>query len=74
MVKDPAGFDAGSNFHAFVLNNPIFFVEPTGLQQVGTLPPDPRANTIVCNGHGGRVPHTLVDVWGISRERVGGLL
>jgi RHS repeat-associated protein len=52
LAEDPVGFDAGPNFYDYVLNNPIIFIDPTGLQ-VGTLPPDPRPNTIVCNGRGG---------------------
>jgi RHS repeat-associated protein len=62
MTEDPVRFDAGPNFYRYVRNNPVVFVDPTGLQ-IGTLPPDPSQNTIVCNGHGGIgiqiVPATL---------------
>lgn len=36
----------------YVRDNPVIFIDPTGLQ-LGTKPPDPGQNTIVCNGHGG---------------------
>jgi RHS repeat-associated protein len=50
--EDPARFDAGPNFYNYVRNNPNIFIDPTGLQQVGTLPSDPGQNTIVCKSHG----------------------
>ena len=53
MGEDRVAFDAGTNFYAYVRNSPIVFIDPSGLQQVGTIPPDPRLNTIVCNSHGG---------------------
>lgn len=55
-AEDPAGFDAEPNVYRYVLNNPNIFIDPTGLQipgmASGTLPPDPRKNTIKCDGHG----------------------
>jgi len=53
ITEDPVGFDAGSNFYRYVRNNPALFIDPTGLQRVTYLPPDPRDNTPVCDGHGG---------------------
>jgi len=56
VAEDPVGFDADPNFYRYVRNNPTIFIDPAGLQipgmADGTLPPDPRANTIVCDGHG----------------------
>jgi RHS repeat-associated protein len=56
VAEDPVGFDADPNFYRYVRNNPTIFIDPTGLQipgmADGTLPPDPRTNTIVCDGHG----------------------
>src|SRR5882672_7509144 len=51
LTEDPVAFDAGPNFYLYVRNNPIIFIDPSGLQ-VSTIPRDPRQNTIVCNGGG----------------------
>jgi hypothetical protein len=55
LSEDPAGFNAGPGFYRYVHNNPVIFIDPTGLRghSWGTLPPDPSKNTIVCDGNNG---------------------
>ena len=51
ITEDPVGFDAGPNFYRYVRNTPILLIDPTGLQ-ISYGRPDPRKNTIVCDGPG----------------------
>lgn len=54
ISEDPVRLNAGPGFYKYVQNNPILFVDPTGLKgQWTTAPPDPTLNTIVCDGTGG---------------------
>jgi RHS repeat-associated protein len=32
LSEDPVGFNGGANFYAYVYNNPVLFVDPSGLQ------------------------------------------
>lgn len=46
------------NFYAYANDNSISLIDPLGLQAKGgwgTLPPNPKANTHVCDGHGGQM-------------------
>jgi RHS repeat-associated protein len=58
ISEDPINFSGGYNFYAYVRNNPVTLVDPTGLQasggSYGTLPPNPAINTHVCDGNGGQ--------------------
>lgn len=55
LSEDPVGFGAEPNFYPYVRNFPTNLIDPTGLQ--GALRrPDPRKNTIICDGKGGIIP------------------
>jgi len=41
------------NFYEYVRNEPVSFIDPSGMQKIGRTPLNPNNDTIVCNGHGG---------------------
>ena len=50
ISEDPTGIDGGQNFYAYVRNNPIYFVDPRGLQ--ATTGGSAKPNTASCTGQG----------------------
>jgi RHS repeat-associated protein len=52
VAEDPAGFRGGLHFYLYTRNKPILFIDPSGLN-IKRYAPDPKANTIICNGNGG---------------------
>jgi RHS repeat-associated protein len=68
ISEDPIGFDGGSNFYAYVEDNPVNLIDPLGLQQRQpnpqpgpAPPPHPPAQG---SGQGATAP------WNIAREAV----
>jgi RHS repeat-associated protein len=49
LAEDPEGFDAGVNLYAYVLNNPVVFTDPFGLDVIVCFFPEPAMG----NGHVG---------------------
>jgi uncharacterized protein RhaS with RHS repeats len=53
LSEDPVGFASEVDFYTYVRNNPIYLIDPRGLQAATGGPAPPNVNTVVCNGRGG---------------------
>jgi RHS repeat-associated protein len=53
LSEDPIGFASELDFYTYARNNPIYFIDPRGLEAATGRPVQPNVNTVVCNGRDG---------------------
>ncbi len=54
LSEDPIGFDSGYNLYAYVVNSPVNYADPLGLQQVGYTRPENYAPSPLSKDDAGR--------------------
>ncbi len=63
LQKDPVGVTRGANRYSYARNNPSSFIDPYGLDALGSGDiAEPWQNTIVCDGQGGIIIQVPSDI------------
>lgn len=66
MQTDPIGYDGGVNLYAYVGNDPVNFVDPSGLDAAASAPEFTWCGDVRCTYNGTSIIVTAPALWGID--------